>query len=240
MLIPNSYLKEFLSEKPIVISQLLLKYYTKLQMDEIELVTILQLIRFRECLGDSFPTVEKLEKVMSLGSDRIKATLARLIEKGLVKVEHSSNANNYGKSSYILDPLWDRLLTIWEQDKAKRTTQNETTSLKLRNVYKVFEKEFGRFLSPIESSKIVQWCENDGFSSELIIEALKRAVLQGALSFKYIDSILMTWRAQNLQSIDEVEEYERKFNNKKNNKKQIYSKYNTKGTHDKFSEIYVT
>ncbi len=237
---PNPFLKEFIAERPIVISPLLLKYYTKLNMDEVELVTVLQLIRFKECQGEKYPTVEELEEVMTLGGDMIKATLARLIEKHIIAVEHSSNMNNFGKSFYVLDPLWDKLLAIWEQEKSKKASYKQNTpSIKLKNVYTSFEREFGRLLSPIESSKIVQWCENDGFSSELILEALERAVLQGALSFKYIDSILRTWANQNLKTVAEVMQYELEFNNRKN-KKANYQRYKTNNKHDKFSEIYVT
>lgn len=234
----NLCLKDLLNEKPIVISQLILKYYSKIDMDEIELSVVLQLIRFRDCLGQTYPTIDELKTVMTLGNDQIRATLARLIEKGLITVVHSSIESNHGKSSYVLEPLWDRLLIAWQDSKAK-TLLNPSQSDTLKKVYSTFEKEFGRYLSPIESSKIVQWCSVDGFSSEIILEALERSVLQGALSFKYIDSILKTWDMQNLKTMDEINTYEKKYKERRNNNKNINPKQKQK-LQDKYSEIYVT
>ncbi len=241
----NPYLKELISNKPVVISQLLLNYYSKLGITEIELVVILQLIRFRDCLGDVYPSTEKLEGIMNLGSEQIKAKIARLIENGLLSVEHSTTQYNSGKSSYSFDDLWDKLISAWEEDKVKniKTTKNATNSEALSEVYGVFEKEFGRFLSPIESSKIVQWCKNDGFSSELILEALERAVLQGALSFKYIDSILRTWANHNLKTSEDVLKYEDMFKNmktKNNRNSRVPQREGKERETDKFAELYVT
>ncbi|KUO52176.1 MAG: hypothetical protein APF76_03825 [Desulfitibacter sp. BRH_c19] len=234
----NPCLKDLLNEKPIVISQLLLMYYAEVDMDEIELAVVMQLIRFRDCLGQTYPTIDELKTVMTLGSDQIRSILARLIEKGLVAVVHSPVESNHGKSSYVLEPLWDRLLTAWQKSKTKKLgIPSQSDSLK--KVYGTFEKEFGRYLSPIESSKIVQWCSTDGFSSEIILEALERSVLQGVLSFKYIDSILKTWETQNLKTIEEINNYEKKYKERRKNNKNSNPKQNQK-LQDKYSEIYVT
>lgn len=231
-------LRDLLNEKPIVISQLLLKHYVDIDMDEVELVVILQLLRFRECLGQTYPTIDELQKSMTLGSDQIRATLARLIEKGLISVVHSSAEKYHGKSSYVLEPLWDKLLNVWQSSKENTPSNNILSSESLKKVYSTFEKEFGRYLSPIESSKIVQWCSSDGLSSDIILEALERAVLQGALSFKYIDSILKTWDSLQLRTIEEINNYEKQFKEKRKTKN-INLKQKQK-PHDKFSEIYVT
>ncbi|WP_028307231.1 DnaD domain-containing protein [Desulfitibacter alkalitolerans] len=231
-------LKDLLNEKPIVISQLLLKHYADIDMDEVELVVVLQLLRFRECLGQTYPTIDELQKSMTLGCDQIRATLARLIEKGLISVVHSSTEKYHGKSSYVLEPLWDKLLNVWQSNKVNASSSNTLSSENLKSVYGTFEKEFGRYLSPIESSKIVQWCTSDGFSSDIILEALERAVLQGALSFKYIDSILKTWDSLQLRTIEEINNYEKQFKEKRK-VKNVNLRPKQK-PHDKFSQIYVT
>ena len=236
-------LRDLLDEKPIVISQLLLKHYTDIGMDEVELVIVLQLLRFKDCLGQTYPTIDELQKSMTLGSDQIRATLARLIEKGLISVAHSSAEKHHGKSSYVLESLWDKLLNVWQNGKESAPSNNALSSESLKEVYSSFEKEFGRYLSPIESSKIVQWCFSDGFSSDIILEALERAVLQGALSFKYIDSILKTWDNLQLKTIDKIHNYEKQFKEKRNSKNvkpKPKQKPHDKFSDDKFSEIYIT
>ena len=241
----NLPLRDLLNEKPIVISQLLLKHYTDIGMDEVELVIVLQLLRFKDCLNQTYPTIDELQKNMTLGSDQLRAALARLIEKGLISVAHSSTKKHHGKSSYVLESLWDRLLNVWQNGKENTSANNALSSESLKKVYSSFEKEFGRYLSPIESSKIVQWCFSDGFSSNIILEALERAVLQGALSFKYIDSILKTWDNLQLRTVDAINNYEKQFKEKRtaknvNQKQKPKQKTFDKFSDDKYSEIYIT
>jgi len=119
----------------------------------------------------------------------------------------------------------------------KESNQFKDTSSKLKKIYTTFEKEFGRLLSPIESAKIVHWCDNDGFSSELIVEALERAVLQGALSFKYIDSILNTWARNNIKSVEDILKYEQNYKRPRKQKDTLQKPSKEK---DKFSELYLT
>jgi DnaD/phage-associated family protein len=80
-------------------------------------------------------------------------------------------------------------------------------------IFSTFEKEFGRPLSPLEFEQITQWEKEYG--PELIIEALKRAVLGGKHNFKYINSILLEWKKNNIQTIQAVQEYDAEFEKRK-------------------------
>lgn len=82
-----------------------------------------------------------------------------------------------------------------------------------RELFTVFEKEFGRPLSPIEFEQINQWV---GEHSELLVrEALKRAVLLGKYNLKYINSILVEWKKNNIQTIQAVQNYDAEFEKRK-------------------------
>jgi DnaD/phage-associated family protein len=72
----------------------------------------------------------------------------------------------------------------------------------------VFEKEFGRPLSPIENKKIQDMGEE--FGPELVGEALGRAVLSGKLNLRYIDAILIDWHKNNLKTLREIFEHDTK------------------------------
>ena len=60
-----------------------------------------------------------------------------------------------------------------------------------KNIFEVFEKEFGRTLSPMEYDIINSWLDS-GMSKELIIFALKEAVFNGVNNLRYIDKILFS------------------------------------------------
>ena len=61
------------------------------------------------------------------------------------------------------------------------------------NIFEKFEVEFGRTLSPIEYEIINDWI-NSGISKDLIIQALKESIYNGAKSLRYISKILMSWQ----------------------------------------------
>jgi DnaD/phage-associated family protein len=70
------------------------------------------------------------------------------------------------------------------------------------------EKEFGRPLSPMEIEQVQEWERKH--ATDVILHALKIAVLNGVYNFKYINTILMSWEKANLQTIHQVLEYEKR------------------------------
>jgi len=71
---------------------------------------------------------------------------------------------------------------------------------------KIFEKEFGRPPSSIETQEIL--ILGDSYGPELVIEALRRSVTAGKLTLRYIQGILSSWSGQNLKTIREIQEHE--------------------------------
>ncbi len=82
-----------------------------------------------------------------------------------------------------------------------------------RIVFSSYEQEFGRPLSPIEAEQLKFWFENH--PEELILHALRTAVLSQNRSMKYIQAILGNWKKAGARCMQDVEELERKFQEKK-------------------------
>lgn len=80
------------------------------------------------------------------------------------------------------------------------TINNNNSS---NSVYQTFEKEFGRPLSPFERETLCLWLET--FSEEIIIHALKVAVLGQNRSFRYIQGILTRWQGEGVKCVQDVE-----------------------------------
>ncbi|MBM7636228.1 DnaD domain protein [Streptococcus saliviloxodontae] len=70
------------------------------------------------------------------------------------------------------------------------------------NLYKSFEAEIGKALSPLQIQELQYMLED--FSPELIFEALKEAVSQGKANFAYIRAILNRWKSDNLVTVELV------------------------------------
>jgi len=107
-----------------------------------------------------------------------------------------------------------------EYEKRQRETENEIEfdvskleSGRCRDLITSFEKEFGRPLSPFEIETLRSWL--DDFSDELILHALKEAVLGQNRSFRYIQGILTRWKGEGVKCVQDVEEREKIFQAKK-------------------------
>lgn|GEM_PF-2366331 len=83
----------------------------------------------------------------------------------------------------------------------------------LSSLLKAFEAEFKRSLSPIEVEQVKQW--RSDHSVELVLEALKRAVLRGKYTLKYINSILTEWKKNHVITLQDVAAFDAEFQKKK-------------------------
>lgn len=95
--------------------------------------------------------------------------------------------------------------TIWENKPTNNKEQEK------EQLYPIFEKEFGRLLSPFESEQLNIWVERDGYSEELIKEALKEAVISGKMIFNYIDKILFTWEKAGVETAEGAKKFSEDF-----------------------------
>ena len=70
------------------------------------------------------------------------------------------------------------------------------------NLYRMFEQEFGRALSPFEAQMICEW--NRKHSTDVIKLALREAVLRNVKKFRYIDKILLNWEQEGVTNVNEA------------------------------------
>jgi DnaD/phage-associated family protein len=143
----------------------------------------------------------------------------RLIEKRKEDAERKRNSRRQSKDVQRMSSGQDTDSPQDVQRMSSVTVPNRTLNNNNNNnnaredIFSAFEKEFGRLLSPMEIEQIKQWeCEH---SQPLILEALKRAALGGKHNFKYINSILMEWKKNNIRTIQEVEQYDDDFKARK-------------------------
>ncbi|MBM6548466.1 DnaD domain protein [Streptococcus dysgalactiae] len=89
-----------------------------------------------------------------------------------------------------------------DKEQNQPTTTPPTFNQEFVNLYKSFEAETGKALSPIQMQELQYMLED--FSPELIHEALKEAVSQGKANFAYIKAILNRWKQDNLLTAELV------------------------------------
>jgi DnaD/phage-associated family protein len=83
-------------------------------------------------------------------------------------------------------------------------------------------------IGPNNKIKLLEYVE-DGFEKEVIIKAIDIAVENGNRNFKYVKGILNNWLSNNIKTMLEVEDHQRKF--EKRNKGESNGKYQEYAKH---------
>lgn len=167
-------IREQLKHKSFVINPIVLKNICNLEIDIKEFLLLLYFMNEKNELD-----LENIKEKIGLSDNDILNTFNSLINKKLIEIVMKKSDKNI-KEEISLDLFYDKLLLNNNKEEEKS------------DIYSVFEKEFGRTLSPMEYETISNWIYNK-IPEETIIKALKEAVLNGVTSLRYIDKILSEW-----------------------------------------------
>jgi DNA replication protein len=221
-----------------VIPYALLKHYRKLGISGSEAMLLIHLLSFRQVEGIDFPSLEELQGVTGRSVSVIAGELQRLMKEGFIGIDEDNDelqgihyerynfSGLYSKLGAYLAELAQQAI----QEKALRTnarsSSGDFTSAsgqswpatapggdeeESRSLFSIFEKEFGRPLSPMECETISNWVDQDQYPEELILLALKESVFAGKLHFRYIDRILLEWARNRVRNAQDVKAYSQKF-----------------------------
>ena len=213
----------------VSVPTLLITHYHRLGLSETDLVVLLHMIVFREKEQITFPTIEQMQSRMSTPPHAVVNSFERLIKRGFMTIEELVDANTGIRSeSYGLKPLYEKLAqaVIADCNKAAQETaaasvssgkmmtppgENDEETKLADDIFSIFEKEFGRPLTPMECEMISRWIDQDEYSDPLIRAALKEAVFAGKIHFRYIDRILLEWSRNRVRTPDQAKEYAKQF-----------------------------
>ena len=164
----------------------LLENYKKLGITETELAVIFMIQHLLK-QGNTLITQELLALKMTLSIQDIDQVLSHLLSKRLIEFESDN-----GEMRTTLKPLELRLHREFEVALLKRREESleKGFDTQVQNIYGVFEKEFGRTLSPAEFQKIREWISL-GYEEDVIIDALHEALDANKKSIRSIDKILL-------------------------------------------------
>ena len=185
----NDIKKEFL-KKDFIINTNIVKTISNLDITIIEFMLLLYFININNSLD-----LKNIKDKIGLDDEDILNTYSSLLTKKLISV---SLVKTNGLSSEVinLDMFYDKLIM---------NTKTEEVST---DIYSKFESEFGRVLSPIEYETINRWLSS-GVKEDLILSALKEAVVSGACNLRYIDKIIYSWTKKGKS--EEKEDYQELF-----------------------------
>lgn len=205
----NSILEGLIKEKDYTFKKLLFKLIKDFDLTLEELLLLIYFINQDKPVFD----IKKISIITYLDNNEVMSAFSSLTAKGLVSIKTSKED---GKISEIIDitNTYRAMVSDINVNIKKQT---------VTNIYTIFEKEFGRPLSPVEYEIIKAWITS-GISEELIKGALKEAVFNNVRNLRYIDKILSEWEKKGFKSVDEVDSYLKK--KEVNNPKQELFDYN--------------
>ena len=135
--------------------------------------------------------------------------------KKIISILVEKNKDGKREEYISLDLLYKKIIGII------MNKNNEEKTLDNSDLYSIFEKEFGRTISPLECQIIKGWID-DKIPHELILEGLKEAVYNGANSFRYIEKILYDWKKKGYKTKEDVMNAKEKYRESKKEVKDIF------------------
>jgi DNA replication protein len=211
-----------MSEGGTFVPHVLLRTASSLGLSDSDVMIMLQLMSYSVAEGTEFPTMEQLAERLGSSPRVVGERISRLVKDGYLSIDDyvdsstGMQAERYNWSGWMM-----RAAERAAEDRrsAKRSSPSERNQAipitSKRNpasdLFSVFEQEFGRLLSPYECESIGAWLDEDRYTEEIILFALKEAVFAGKLSLKYIDRILLEWARNRVTNVDEARAHSEKF-----------------------------
>ncbi len=156
-----------------------------------------------------------INQITSLDRSEIMVSFGSLTAKGLISTNISKDGDRVSEEISL-----DGIYKIAASNINKKVVKSTE-----KNIFELFEAEFGRPLSPMEYEFINAWI-NSGMNEELIKEALKEATYNGVSNLRYIDKIIYEWTKKGYKTVEDVINNRFKREEKEDNKDNFFFEYN--------------
>lgn len=181
---------ELLKENTICFPSFLIPMAKKFSLNLEDFLLLAYFWNFKEATFD----VSLIKKETKLSESEILTSFNNLISKKVIALDTKKDGNGKIVEYINLDRLCQDILLSYQEE------ENENSK---KDIFTIFENEFGRPFSSMEYEIIKAWIDK-GIKEELILGALKEAVYNNANSLRYIDTILNNWKKKGYKTMKEV------------------------------------
>jgi len=181
------------------VPNVLLQNYRKLQLTADECLLIAWLMQRHP--EESF-VIDVRATCIQFGIDerQLFSIIQHLMDRQVLEIKQREAKDGKKVDYYSFKPLLRQLEVLFKQS----SFSVEKMSQKDVNVLALIEQEFNRQLSGFEIEMISGWIHKDKYPQELIVAALKEAILNQAHNVKYIDRILLAWKNKGIKSAQQL------------------------------------
>ena len=168
---------------------------------------------FANDLDNGF-SLEEISNFLGIDINLAMECFNSLMLKGFVTLESDKDDLGRNRDVVKLDNIYDFI----------SESMNDTKVVEQKNdIFKTFEMELGRTMSPLELELINGWLES-GTSDEMILGALREAIYNGVYNFRYIDKIIFEWNKKGFKSMSDVDKHMKNRRESKVKNKEILDK----------------
>lgn len=229
MKINENNLNNYIKKGHTVISNYLLIHYFDIGMTNEQMLIYIQAKSALD-QGYKFPNLDMIASNLHFTKNQVANELQQMVNNKLAEIV-TVPVNERKKVDVLsFDGLTEKLLNMQVNEITEQIVATPINTTNSRSeIFAKIESEFRRPLSSIELQKIGEWIDDNIFAPEMILLALKEAILNNVYNLRYIEQILINWRQKNIKTSYEVEK----------NREERQNRYNT-GTNDsKLSQKYV-
>jgi len=201
----NVKVLDLLKQRDYVVPSFLIEKYSTLGISAENVILLIYLINQNTPIVCDY---QKISKDLNIDLMNVMTRINELVEKKFIQVELKKNSASKLEEYISLDLLYDKVFLEFIDEKEDNKEDNS-------NIFSRFEMEFGRPLSPTDYEYINAWLER--YNKDIVIEALKEAVISNALTIRYIDRILFEWDRKGINTLEKVEKNRKNHIKKKSN-----------------------
>lgn len=185
----NDVVYKILKEKDFIMKNYLIRAATELKLTLNDTLLIMYFMNQDEPTLD----IANIKTSIHISEEEIMESFTKLTSLNLITINVVKNTNGMRTEVISCDNILRQVTT---------DITNSHKEEKKENLFTKIENELGH-LSSIEYQIIDDWL-NQGFSEDMIEEALKEAVYNNTKSLRYINKILVTWKAKGITSRNDL------------------------------------
>lgn len=192
-MLKEKLMEQLRNDNHYTIPKYVLTYAKDLNLDMNSLILLIYLINNS---NNPIFDYKGISKDINLNEEEFYNSITSLKEKKILSIEMVKNEAGILEEKINIDSFYDIIFSKMLEDKSTDEGNSD--------LFDLFEKEFGRTLSPMEYEIINSWVESK-IDKGLIISALKEAVFNGVNNLRYIDKILYEWNKKGIKRTDDLD-----------------------------------
>ena len=181
---------DIMKESNLVFPSFLIPVIKSLKLEINDLILLLYFWNYKKATFD----LTVINQTIKLSEEEILTSFNNLMQKKIIKLDIVKDDNEKRNEVINLDYFY--MLISEKLDTKEKESKKE-------DLYSIFERDLGKTLYSMDFEYIKGWIEK-GFSEELILGALKKALFYNASDLRYIDKVLYDWKRKGYKTMDEV------------------------------------